>query len=105
VIVQGSGQQRRPFVHVAALTGALHRLMDAALPSGTYDAVEESLSVLEIVAALRGLYPELELLFVNQHIDLASLDVCRDERLAAVLPPRAATLEGDLRAFRAQFAF
>jgi hypothetical protein len=42
---------------------------------------------------------------VNQHIDLASLDVRRDERPGSVMPPRGTTLEQDLRAFRALFAF
>lgn len=105
VTVRGTGNQRRPFIHVDAVVAALAALLPPNGLAGTYDLVEEDWSVVEIVEALRGPYPETELLFVDQHLDLKSLTVKRDERLAGVQPMRAMDLEKDIRALGARFAW
>lgn len=96
VTVRGSGEQRRPFIHVDAVVGALHAALAPDSPSGTFDLVENSWSVLQLVEALRGLYPETELLFVDQHLELAGMEVERDPRFAVLQPLRQATLAQDL---------
>lgn len=105
ITVRGSGEQRRPFIHVDAVVAILVDLLGRGTPSGTYDLVEQDWSVVEIVEALRGPYPETELLFVDQHLDLLSMQVQRDERLAGIQPVRTATLEEDLRTLGKRFAW
>lgn len=97
ITVRGSGEQRRPFIHVDAVAGTLAALLGPNGLRGTYDLVEQDHSVIELVEALRGHYPETELLFVDQHLDLQSLRVERDERLNGVQPLRGRTLEQDLK--------
>ncbi|MBZ0205130.1 MAG: SDR family oxidoreductase [Flavobacteriales bacterium] len=105
ITVRGSGEQRRPFIHVHAVVHTLASLLGPNELAGTYDLVERDWSVVEIVEALRGPYPETELLFIDQHLDLLSMQVQRDERLASIQPLRAATLEQDLRELGAKFAW
>lgn len=105
ITIQGSGKQRRPFVHITALVHALHALRNAKLPGGIYDVVEGDHSVLELVETLKELYPELELLFVDQHLDLASLSVPCDTRLAALMPVPRGGLADDLRLLRTRLSF
>lgn len=105
ITVRGSGEQRRPFIHVDAVVHALASLLGPNELAGTYDLVEQDWSVVEIVEALRGPYPETELLFIDQHLDLLSMRVKRDERLASIQPVRAATLEQDLRELGGRFAW
>lgn len=105
ITVRGSGEQRRPFIHVDAVVATLVNLLGRGTPSGTYDLVEQDWSVVEIVEALRGPYPETELLFIDQHLDLLSMQVQRDERLAGIQPVRTATLEEDLRTLGKRFAW
>lgn len=105
ITVRGSGSQRRSFIHIRALVDTLVALLPPDGLTGTYDLVEQDWSVVEIVEALRGPYPETELLFVDQHLDLKSLVVRRDGRLAGVQPTRAAGLEEDIRALGATFAW
>ena len=97
VTVRGSGEQQRPFIHVDAVVAALGAALEVNGPTGTFDLVEHSWSVLQLIEALRALYPETELLFVDQHLDLMSMEVARDERLASIQPLRTATLEQDLQ--------
>lgn len=97
ITVRGSGTQRRPFIHVDAVVRTLAALLAPNELRGTYDLVEQDYSVVEVVEALRGRYPETELLFVDQHLDLLSMQVERDGRLAGVQPQRGRTLEQDLQ--------
>ncbi|MBS1546503.1 MAG: SDR family oxidoreductase [Bacteroidetes bacterium] len=105
VTVRGSGEQKRPFIHVDAVVGTLLAALSPGSPLGTYDLVEHSYSILQLVEALRGHYPETELLFVDQHLGLMSMEVARDARLAGLQPHRNRTLEQDLQAFGAQMAW
>jgi UDP-glucose 4-epimerase len=105
VTVRGSGEQKRPFIHVEAVVGALRSALSAEAPIGTFDLVEHSWSILELVEALRGLYPETELLFVDQHLELMSMQVARDPRLANWQPARPGTLSTDLRAMAERMAW
>lgn len=105
VTVRGSGEQQRPFIHVDAVVAALGAALEVNGPTGTYDLVENSWSVLQLIEALRSLYPETELLFVDQHLDLMSMAVERDARLSALQPLRQATLEQDLKEMRGRMAW
>lgn len=105
ITISGSGEQRRPFIHVGAAVRTLVNLLDPTGPVGTYDLVEQDRSVVEIVEALRASYPETELLFVDQHLHLQSLVVKRDPRLAGVQPERMNDLGADIRALGGKFAW
>lgn len=105
ITISGSGEQRRPFIHVDAVVATLVNLLEEGSPSGTYDLVEQDWSVVEIVEALRGNYPDTELLFVDQHLQLQGMVVHRDARLAAVQPARVCDLVADIRALGARFAW
>lgn len=105
VTVRGSGEQRRPFIHVDAVVATLAALtVDRGL-KGTFDLVERSLSVVQVVEALRNIHPDTELLFLDQHLDLLSMEVERDPRLEGVQPMREKSLEADLRELGANFAW
>ena len=105
ITVRGSGEQRRPFIHVDAVVGALAALLGPHELTGTYDLVEQDWSVVEIVEALRGPYPDTELLFIDQHLELLGMQVRRDIRLSDIQPVRTATLEEDLRTLGGKFAW
>jgi hypothetical protein len=73
------------------------------LPGSTYDLVERNLSILEIAHQVQGLYPDLELLFIQQDVPLRDLRVRPDPRLEGVLERRS--FESQLRALRDRFSF
>ena len=43
------------------------------VPSGTYNAVDKNLEILDIVDVLKEIYPTLEFIFINQHLDLRQM--------------------------------
>lgn len=105
ITISGSGRQRRPFIHVDAVVATLAAMARNTPPNGTYDLVEQDHGVLDLVEALRTHYPAMEFLFVDQHLELLSLSVPRDARLASWQPDRGSTLEADLGSFRKRFAW
>ncbi len=105
ITISGSGHQQRPFIHLDGVIGTLAALAFREPVSGIYDLVENDHSVLDLVEALRELYPTLELIFVDQHLDLLSLNVPRDERLKGIQSERGRTLVDDLKDFRETFSW
>ncbi len=66
--VYGDGQQRRPVVHVRDAVTAVCHVLQNDLPDPIYNLVGETVSVLDIVAALRSLRPEQPVHFTEQDI-------------------------------------
>ena len=57
-----------------------------------------------MVDALKALYPDLETIFVDQHISLLDLVIECDERLQMMLPDDT-KMEEDLAKFKELFTF
>lgn len=81
ITVNGSGEQFRPFVHVEKVADSLTALLSDNLKSSTYNLVDRNLTIGEVVESLRKIYPELEMLFVNQHMKMRELKVEGSEEL------------------------
>jgi UDP-glucose 4-epimerase len=83
--VQGSGEQRRALLHVQTAARVIERALLGLLEPGTYDLVDRTASVLDVVRAIRALLPETEVLFISQHLTLPDARVASDPRLPAEL--------------------
>jgi UDP-glucose 4-epimerase len=104
ITIEGSGEQRRAFVHVQQAARALAGLREGGPRPGMMHLVERNLSINEIVAAVREVYPGLETISVAQDLPRRSLVVEPDPRLqpwGLELP----SLREQLEQFRARFAF
>ncbi|SDL77556.1 UDP-glucose 4-epimerase [Catalinimonas alkaloidigena] len=105
ISINGSGEQKRSFIHIDQLCEALAKLLTTDLASGTYDLTHKNLSVLEILDTLRQIYPDLETLFIQQNMAPRSLSVLPDERLEPLQLFPETDLSTELAEFRNKFAF
>ena len=106
VTVQGDGKQSRSFIHVDLVSKALNNLISSKIPSGTYNLVERSIRVFDIVDELKQLIPELEFIFINQHLKMHELRVKPNEMIntgLGISNPRE--LKEELREFVSRFSF
>ena len=106
VTVQGDGKQSRSFIHVDLISKALNNLLSGKLPSGTYNLVERSIKVFDIVDDLKQLIPELEFIFINQHLTLHELNVQPNvlvNKTLGISNPRS--LKEELVEFLSRFSF
>lgn len=102
--LHGSGEQSRAFVHIGTAATVLADLLTTDLPAGTYDLVERNLTIAAVAAEVRALYPDLEVLYLEQDIMRRSLQVAPDPRLYAGREG-ADGLREQLIAFQEAFAF
>lgn len=75
VNIHGNGTQHRPFVHIDAAAERLASIVSGEATPGVANLVEDNFSVNEVVEAVRELYPELEVIFINHNLKLRELSV------------------------------
>jgi len=106
ITIQGDGKQSRTFIHVEMLAKGLSNLITADLPSDVYNIVDKNLTVLDILDVLKELLPDLEFIFINQHLRLHELNVKVNPLITDTLQIRNnRTLKEDLSEFLTKFSF
>ena len=105
ISVQGTGEQHRSFIHIDKTANILSKLITSGLPGGTYNLVEDTLTINYLAETLQKIYPGLELLFVNQQVKLRELKVRPNNRINALTDIPQRTLEEVLTEFKEQFTF
>ncbi|GAB5538548.1 MAG: NAD(P)-dependent oxidoreductase [Salibacteraceae bacterium] len=73
--IHGDGEQHRPFVHVDTVCDELITLLMTKQDNTIANLVEHNFSVNDIAEALKELYPDLEMIFINNNMKLRELKV------------------------------
>jgi len=106
VTIQGDGKQSRSFIHIDLISKALNNAMSSTLPSGTYNLVERSIKVFDIVDELKQLIPELEFIFINQHLKMHEVNIKTNAEVNSALGiTNGRTLKEELQEFLSRFSF
>ena len=103
--IMGDGNQSRSFIHIDELSNFLKKIALTDLEPDSYNIVSNIFTVNEIVDELKLLYPDLEMVFVNQNMKMRSLKVKPDERISELMPLNQKRLVDYLREFKSQFSF
>jgi len=104
--IHGNGRQYRAFVHVNILVKALIESLFKKVPSGIYNVVDKNLQILDVVDVLKEIYPTLEFIFINQHLDLRQMKVEKYSLLRNYIDfDNDQTLKEELVDFKKRFAF
>ena len=102
----GTGKQSRAFIHVDYLVDSLTKSILGEIPTGTYNLVDKNLQIFEVVDVLKEIYPDLEFLFSNQHMNLRELMVNRDSGLYEHIQRyETRALKDELVDFKNRFSF
>ncbi|MFN3403179.1 MAG: NAD-dependent epimerase/dehydratase family protein [Cytophagaceae bacterium] len=105
ISIHGSGKQSRSFIHVTKVVDALVALTGLNVPSDVYNLTDKNLEILDLVDVLKEIYPDLEFLFINQHLELRELKVNRDSKLTTYYKIPESDIKEELIAFKDRFAF
>lgn len=104
--INGNGKQSRAFIHVDYLCDALAQAITKDVESGTYNLVDKNLQILDIVDVLKEMYPTLEFLFTNQHMNLRELKISPESKLFDQIDRfESRELKAELEEFKERFAF
>ena len=106
VTINGNGKQSRSFIHVNTLKDTLKQLAVSKVPSGTYNLICQNHNVLDLLDVMKDIKPNLEFIFVNQHLSLRNLVVEADLKLRShILMTGCRSLKEELTDFMDKFAF
>lgn len=106
ISIHGNGKQHRAFVNVRTIADTLAQLIEVDVPSDTYNLVEKNLQVLDIVDVLKGMYPDLEFIFVNQHMMLREITVNTQLKIDQFIQRKQEmSLQEELVEFKKRFSF
>lgn len=103
--IHGTGEQHRPFIHIKKAALAIQKLTNSDLKSGIYNLVDKNLSIGEVVQKVREIYPELEMIFVNQHMKMRELKVEPSMELNQLYSEINSSFEKELKEFKNAFTF
>jgi UDP-glucose 4-epimerase len=108
IAIHGDGKQHRPFISIQKVTNVLKQVaIKNDIPSNYYNIVDQNLQVLDIVDALKSIYPEMEFTFINQHLKLRELLVSPESKLQKHIdfPNGNTSLKDDLLLFKEALRF
>ena len=105
VTIHGNGKQLRTFIYIDKVTYMLEQLLSKKTASGVYNLSDKNLSVLELIDTLKIFYPELEFMFINQHLNMQQMIVNPQSKLYSEIPLPASELSDELKLFKERFAF
>jgi UDP-glucose 4-epimerase len=105
ITINGDGNQYRAFIEIGKVVRALDALLTSDMGSDFYNLVDKNLTVLDIAEVIKELYPELEMIFVNQHLKMREIQVERDERMQKLLNEKDRSLNEELSEFKKSFTF
>lgn len=96
--IYGKGTQRRAFININRLTECVLRITDSntSINTGIYNLVDFNRSILEVKDFITKLYPNLEMNFLNQHIDYKELIVLGNPYFQDILIDDNKRIEQDL---------
>jgi UDP-glucose 4-epimerase len=102
----GNGKQSRAFIHVDHIVDVLAKVLIEKVPNGTYNVVDKNLQILDLVDILKEIFPSLEFIFSNQHMNLRELKIDKASKLFEFIDRFE---EGDLKTellnFKHRFSF
>ena len=105
ITINGSGGQHRSFIHIDKTTNVLSQLLNIDVPAGTYNLIDKSLSILDIVEVMKVIYNDLESFFINQNYTGHNLEVERQSSLLNYVALPETNLEDELKTFSGKFTF
>lgn len=105
ISIHGTGRQARSFINVSKVTHTLSELRRISVPSDFYNLTDKNLEILDIVDLLKEIYPDLEFLFINQHLELRELKVNPESRLMNYVHLEQTDFKQELIDFKDRFSF
>lgn len=106
ITIHGNGEQARTFIHIDLVSQALAHVLSANLISGTFNLVDRTLSVMDIVDELKQLIPDLEFILINQHMRLNQLIIKENKAVNEILGVRnQTTIHNELEEFLGRLSF
>lgn len=105
ISINGDGMQQRAFIHVDKLSKVISELINGKLDAGLYNVAEHNFSVNQIAAYLKHLYPDLEMLHINNSVSMPQLKVKTPSKIMEQLSLEKRGFLDEMKDFKNRLAF
>jgi UDP-glucose 4-epimerase len=106
ISIHGSGKQIRPFIALDKVIDVLNYNVSNELPSDVYNLSDKNLKILDLVDVFKEVYPDLEFIFINQHIEMKNLQIADCDKIKEYVDIKSTDLKEEIIAFKENsFAF
>lgn len=105
ISIHGNGRQSRSFIHVEKAVDSLVSILKTEIPSDVYNLTERNLEIYDLIDELKNLYPSLEFIFINQHLELREQKINPETKLSRYISLKETELNKELAEFRKHFTF
>jgi UDP-glucose 4-epimerase len=105
ITINGNGEQYRAFIHIDKAAKLLAGISVSGTEPGIYNLAEHNMTVNQISAALKVIYPNLEMLFINQHLKMREIKIELPCKITSKIPLNKKSFEEELEEFATRFSF
>ncbi|MDX2191436.1 MAG: SDR family oxidoreductase [Bacteroidota bacterium] len=105
ISILGNGRHMISITSLAYLSYLIQKLIANNASSGSYLAVEQSLQVLDLVEVVKEIYPELEFIFINPHLQLKGSNFKLPGKIKSIIDLESLNLTKELSTFKNNFSF
>lgn len=102
----GDGSQSRAFISLESFSHQVASVaLDATITPGTYNVADVNLSINDVLEYYFELFPELEVITIEQNVKLKSLNVVLPTKLNEQVKPLQQDILENLKRFQSVFSF
>jgi UDP-glucose 4-epimerase len=106
IAINGSGEQHRSFAHIDRVSIVIASLVSSTLKPGVFNLLDKTLSINSVADALKNIYPDLDLIYVNQMLKLRELKMTMSPELNNLASSiKDSSLEEELNTFSVDLTF
>ena len=101
----GDGEQSRAFLHIDKLCQAISQLINSDIESGNYNLAEHNLSVNDVLEKVMTIYPDLDVITLNQDAKLAHLNIAIPSEISRHIQFQERSFLDELKEMNQTFSF
>ncbi|MFN0048115.1 MAG: NAD-dependent epimerase/dehydratase family protein [Cytophagales bacterium] len=103
--IPGNGRNLVSFVSINKTVEVLAQFLNTKAPSEVFHLSDYTFQTLDVVEILQELYPNLEFIFINPHLQLQDLALKPSEKLNSFINLKTNSLKDELRQYISYFSF
>lgn len=104
ITINGNGEQSRAFVHISRVVDFIENLLIEDSFQLHYDLVDRNMSINDVAYTLKEIFPEMEMLYVDQQLSLRQIKVGMDAEVMRLIGENKLSFLEELRDFVGELA-
>jgi len=102
--INGNGEQNRAFISIKRVVDFMEKLVESTDKKLHYDLVDRNLSINDVAYTLKEIFPEMEMLYVDQQLSLRQIKLKLDPNIPDLIGKNTESFMDELKYFVGKMA-